>query len=111
MRPLIAPRSVAFPFDAAMRRWMTTHTVPRASVAVMRDGRLVFVSGYDGRNANERVPVWSLSKAITALCIASLIKEKRLGLGDPIGRPLAPFSRSAAIRWTNASDVSQSLNC
>jgi CubicO group peptidase (beta-lactamase class C family) len=57
----------------------------------MRDGRLAFASGHGGRDANERVPVRSLSKAITALCIASLIREKRLGLGDPIGPLLAPI--------------------
>jgi CubicO group peptidase (beta-lactamase class C family) len=77
-----------------MRQWMATHRVSRASVAVTHDGRLAFASGYGGRAAHERVPVWSLSKAITALCIASLIREKRLGLSDPIGPLLAPvFSK------------------
>jgi CubicO group peptidase (beta-lactamase class C family) len=63
--------------------------VPRKR-RVMRANRLVFSAGYGSRGANERVPVWSLSKAITAVCIASFIKEGRLRLNDPIGPVLAP---------------------
>ena len=72
-------------FDSAMRHWMAAHAVPRASVAVTCHNRLVFAGGYGGRGVNERVPVWSLSKAITALCIASLIRDNRLGLNEAIG--------------------------
>jgi len=80
--------------DTAMQRWMAAHAVPRGSVAVMRDNRLVFAAGYGGRGINERVPVWSLSKAVTALCIASVIKEGQLNLDDPIGPYLVPvFSK------------------
>jgi CubicO group peptidase (beta-lactamase class C family) len=82
--------SVAVLFDDAIRLWMAAHGVVRASVAVMRDNRLVFAAGYGGRGPNERVPVWSLSKPITALCIASLVTEGRLSLSDPIGPLLAP---------------------
>jgi hypothetical protein len=81
--------SVAERFDGAMRSWMSAHGVPRASVAVMRDSRLVFAAGYGGRAANERVPVWSLSKAITALCVAGLVKDEKLKLDDAIGPLLA----------------------
>src|SRR5262245_48907514 len=72
-------------FDSAMRHWMAAHAVPRGSVAVTCHNRLVFAGGYGGRGVNERVPVWSLSKAITALCIASLIRDDRLGLNEAIG--------------------------
>ena len=80
-------------FDDAMRTWRAAHGVSRASVAVMHDDRLVFAAGYGGRGANERVPVWSLSKAITALCIATLIRDEKLSFLDPIGRLLAPVFR------------------
>ncbi len=72
-----------------MQRWMAAHAVPRGSLAVTFDNRLVFAAGYGGRGVNERVPVWSLSKAITALCVASLIKDGRLRLDHPIGPHLA----------------------
>jgi CubicO group peptidase (beta-lactamase class C family) len=89
-QPPTAHASVADLFDRAMREWKASFGVSRASVAVMRDNRLIFSAGYGGRGTNERVPVWSLSKAITAVCIASFIKEGRLGLNDPIGPVLKP---------------------
>jgi CubicO group peptidase (beta-lactamase class C family) len=85
-------------FDDAMRTWRAAHGVSRASVAVMHDDRLVFAAGYGGRGANERVPVWSLSKAITALCIATLIRDGRLSFLDPIGRLLAPIFQNSATQ-------------
>ena len=83
-----SPTTAEF-FDTAMQRWMAAHALPRGSVAVMFDNRLALAAGYGGRGVNERVPVWSLSKAITALCVASLIKDGRLRLDDPIGPHLA----------------------
>lgn len=81
-------------FDPIMQRWMAEHAVPRAGVSLMRNNRLVFSSAYGGRRPDERVPVWSLSKAVTALCIANLITEGKLGLNDTIGRYLEPaFAR------------------
>jgi CubicO group peptidase (beta-lactamase class C family) len=85
--------SVATAFDKAMRDWMTEQKVSRASAAVMRNGRLVFAAGYGGRGANDRVAVWSLSKAITAVCAASLLREGRWHFDDPIGPLLAPTFR------------------
>jgi CubicO group peptidase (beta-lactamase class C family) len=76
--PAPPERTVSSTFDAAMRDWLTKHKLQRASVAVMRNGKLVFAAGYGGRDANERVPVWSLSKAITAACIATLVQDGKL---------------------------------
>jgi CubicO group peptidase (beta-lactamase class C family) len=76
-------------FDTIMQSWMAANGVPRAAVAVMYDNRLIFTAGY-GQGVDERVPIWSLSKAITALCLASLVREGKLQLDDPIGIHLAP---------------------
>ena len=72
-------------YDRAMRSWMNARTVTHASIAVMHDDRLAFAKGYGGRGPNKRIGVWSLSKAITALCVASLIQERRFGFDVPIG--------------------------
>ena len=84
-------RDAATAFDGAMRAWMAKRGVGRASIAVMRNDRLVLASGYGGRGANERVGVWSLSKAITAVCVATLVQDRRLGFDDPIGPLLVPM--------------------
>lgn len=81
--------SVETAFDEAMHQWISKHNVSRASLAVMRNGRLVFAAGYGGRGGNDRVAVWSLSKAITAVCVASLVKDGKLRFDDPIGPLLA----------------------
>jgi CubicO group peptidase (beta-lactamase class C family) len=88
-----ADASVAAAFDGTMRSWMAAHGVSRGSVAVMRNNRLVFAVGYGGRGAAERVAVWSLSKAITATCLATFVQDGRLRFDDPIGPLLAPLFR------------------
>jgi len=100
-------------FDIIMQRWMAAHAVPRGSIAVMCDERLVVAAGYGGRGADDRVPIWSLSKAITALCIASFIREGKLRLDDPIGPYLAcafaKFGQPADARLTRIT-VAQLLS-
>ena len=92
-QPALAPPrvTVAAAFDAVMRDWTDKHGVPQASVAVMRHGRLVHAAGFGGRGANERIGVWSLSKAITGACVATLVQEQRLAYKDAAGRWLAPL--------------------
>lgn len=91
-------RDVATTFDDVMRGWMARHGAPRASIAVMRQDRLVHAAGFGGRGANERVGIWSLSKAITGACIAVLVQERRLGYEDAAGKWLtAPFASHGGL--------------
>jgi CubicO group peptidase (beta-lactamase class C family) len=69
---------------------MEKYTVTRGSVAVMRKDCLVFAAGYGGRRANERVAIWSMSKAVTALRLATLLQDQKLRFEDPIGSLLEP---------------------
>ncbi len=93
----VSAQSVGDTFDSAMRAWMTAHGVGRVSLAVMREGRLVHVAGFGDRSADARVGVWSLSKAITATCVATLAHDKLLSFDSPIGPLLsATFQRYGA---------------
>jgi CubicO group peptidase (beta-lactamase class C family) len=96
----VASVSVADSFDSTMRNWMASRGVPRGSIAVMRNDRLVFAAGYGGRAADERVAVWSMSKAVTGLCIAMLIQDKKLRFDDPIG----PLSERLFSKYGRATD-------
>lgn len=78
-------------FDAAMRAWMAKHAIPRGSIAVMRKDRLILAEGYGDRGANERIAVWSMSKPITGVCIATLVQEGKLSFDTTLGKVLAPM--------------------
>src|SRR5262245_20170399 len=87
-------KTVAEAFDAEMRAWMVAHGVMRGSLGVMRDRRLVHVVGFGDRGVDARVGIWSLSKAITATCVATLARDKLLSFNSPIGSLLsATFQR------------------
>jgi CubicO group peptidase (beta-lactamase class C family) len=77
---LRAPAEAAF--DTAIRAWLKRHAIVRASLAVMRDERLVISLGYGGRSPSERIGIWSLTKPITAACIATLVQDGRLSFED-----------------------------
>jgi CubicO group peptidase (beta-lactamase class C family)/serine/threonine protein kinase len=85
------PESTVAPIDRALRDWMAKHGVKQASIAVMREDRLVFAKGYNGRNAGDRINIWGLSHAITGLCVAALIGEGKLRLDDKLGKVLQPI--------------------
>jgi CubicO group peptidase (beta-lactamase class C family) len=82
--------AVADAFDGTMKSWMAKYGIARGSLAVMRNERLVFAAGYGGQSASERIPIWSMSKAITGACLATLVQDKKLRFDDPIGPILAP---------------------
>jgi CubicO group peptidase (beta-lactamase class C family) len=84
------PSPVAVSFDGAMQAWMPAYGVRQASVAVMHHDRLAFAAGYGLRRAEDRVPVWGMSKAITGACIATFVQDGRLKFDDPIGAILSP---------------------
>jgi N-acyl-D-amino-acid deacylase len=79
------------PLDEAVMIMMERHGVPGASLAIAKDGRLVYAKGFGWANVDEKIPmeaktllgVASLSKPITALAILKLIEEGKLKLDDP----------------------------
>jgi CubicO group peptidase (beta-lactamase class C family) len=75
-------------FDA----WVTKHWPATAIVVVRRQGQTIFRKGH---NADPRAPLItsSLSKAITGVCIATLIRDGRLAFTTPLRQALAGFFR------------------
>ena len=72
--------------------FMSAHAVPGLSVAVARDGELLFQRGFGfaDRDANEKVSpahlfrIASVSKPITSVALFRLMEEKRLALEDTV---------------------------
>jgi CubicO group peptidase (beta-lactamase class C family) len=77
--------------DKIFAQWDTTAT-PGCALAVIKDGQIIYESGYgmakleDGlvMTPSKIFDIGSCSKQFTATCLAMLIKEGRVALGDDI---------------------------
>lgn len=69
----------------------------RGVVAIARHRRLVHVAGF-GTAPDLRFQIFSLSKMVTGLAVATLVQQGKLGLDDPVARWLGRA-------WTQPADV------
>jgi N-acyl-D-amino-acid deacylase len=106
--PAVAPTNAGLePFDRLMTSFLSWHDVPGASLAVVRNGRLVMARGYGWADVERKRPVEStslfriasLSKPITAVAVLTLVEAQKLALdakpfllldGKPPARHPAP---------------------
>ena len=80
------------PLDRMMLGFVKEHNVPGASLAVTKDGRLVYARGFGYADLARRLPVdptslfriASVSKPITAAAVLQLVDKSLLGLDDPV---------------------------
>jgi hypothetical protein len=77
--------------DAAFRTWLGANGITNASLAVMQNGALIASFGYGARTPQQPVAVASLSKAITGICISTLVDNGQLAYSDTIGARLASY--------------------
>ncbi|MBL1437897.1 MAG: beta-lactamase family protein [Rhodobacteraceae bacterium] len=63
--------------DAAFRDWAQAAGVKHAAIAVGYEGAVVYTAGI-GQRADEPADIASLSKAITAMCLADVLAENGL---------------------------------
>ena len=87
---LSAPNPVAESVDGAVTQWMKAYHIADAEVAVALHQNLVGSYGH-GWKPTERHPIASLSKAITGVCIAGLVDDKRVAFADTLGSVLAGY--------------------
>lgn len=86
-------------FDAYVAEAVAEWEVPGLSVAVVRDGRIVFAEGYGTRELGTEAPVdtatlfaiGSTTKAMTAAALGMLVDEGKLGWDDPVVEHLPWF--------------------
>jgi CubicO group peptidase (beta-lactamase class C family) len=79
-------------FGAFVEEARLNYGVPGVAVAVVKDGRVVFLEGYGVREAGQAGPVdadtifqlASVSKAFTAAAIGALVDEGKLGWDEPV---------------------------
>jgi CubicO group peptidase (beta-lactamase class C family) len=84
--------------SAITQRAIRDEHVPGASVAIVHDGRVVFVRGYGERDVERRLPVdehtrfmiASVTKQIVAVDVLRLVERGRLTLDEKIGTFFGP---------------------
>lgn len=83
--PVAAPGSArADAVENAFTGWMRRHGVTQGSLALVLDGKLLQMPGFGGADGAARVPVWGLSKLVTALAVARLVGAGKLALDLPL---------------------------
>ncbi|MCI0336676.1 MAG: serine hydrolase [Acidobacteria bacterium] len=78
--------------DDSIKEFMQKFAVPGASVAITKDGRLVFAQGYGFANKEEGLDAGprhlfrlaSVSKPITGVAIMKLVEQNKLKLSDKV---------------------------
>ncbi|TYB41680.1 serine hydrolase domain-containing protein, partial [Microbispora tritici] len=92
------------PFDDTLKRFMQARTIPHASLAVVRKGKLVLARGYNwtadtsfAAGPTSLFRVASLSKPITAAAVLKLAQDGKLSLSAKVA-PLLRLSTAADPR-------------
>jgi len=83
--------------EAAWRGWMTKSGRTTGGLAVTHGGRLVHEATMGREAPGVAVPMASLSKAVTGVCVAGLVDRGRLTFDTPLSQALArTFARLGA---------------
>lgn len=108
-------------FDQTFVQFMKKWQMPGASVAVVKDGKVVFARGYGFADERHRHPVLpyslfriaSVSKVVTAIAIMKLVQDGRIHLDDSAFqilndlKPLPGRTLNPAIYRTTVKDLLQ----
>jgi CubicO group peptidase (beta-lactamase class C family) len=74
-----------------LRTWAREHESQKGFVVVRRGGRIVHRATFGSADPRAPVHIASLSKAITGACIATLVRDRKLGFDTPVSTALARF--------------------
>lgn len=98
--PTLAQDLVTAKIDEYIRNEMRTQKIPGVSLAVIRDGKVVYAKGHGYANVEHQVPVkpetvfqsGSVGKAFTVMAVLMLVEDGKIRLDDTINKyfPDAP---------------------
>lgn len=97
-----ADKAVAVKVDLYMKEVLEEYKIPGLSVAIVKDGDIVFADGYGftgkGSAVNSQTPflLGSISKSMTALAIVQLVESGQVDLDESIGAYLPWFAAEAS---------------
>lgn len=84
----LPPASSIEAIDRFVAERMADHLVPGLALVVIRDGKVVHQRGFGELRTNEPIIIGSLSKAITATAVMTLVENGRIELDAPFQRYL-----------------------
>lgn len=96
------PPDLAQKVDAAADEALATTGVPSASLAIVRDGKIVYTKAYGSAHLNPdeaaaphmRYSIGSISKQFTAAAVMMLQQEGKLSVDDPVGKYLPELAHA-----------------
>jgi CubicO group peptidase (beta-lactamase class C family) len=97
--------------DQVFADWRSRHRIENAVLVVEDKSRVVFEKAYGTRRPGDRVLVGSLSKAITAACLGTLINEGRIAFDTRLDEMLpeevteADLAADAALRTVTVEEL------
>jgi CubicO group peptidase (beta-lactamase class C family) len=91
--------------DALIHQHVKDKGLVGVSVAIMREGQIVFAKGYGQRSLDPPLPVEpetcfavaSVTKQFTCACILLLAEERKLAVTDPVSKYFPHLTRAADI--------------
>jgi CubicO group peptidase (beta-lactamase class C family) len=107
--------------EGVAKAFMSAHSVPGLSVAVAREGQVIYQRGFGlaNRDKNEEVTpahlfrIASVSKPITSVTLFRLIEDKRLTLDDAVFGPRSilgnEYGKPPYLRWVEQIRVKHLL--
>ncbi len=92
--------------DRAAAEILASTGTPSASIAIVKDGRIVYLKAYGDARLSPKVParsemrysIGSISKQFTATGILMLAEEGKLSLDDPVSRFVPDLTRAGDVR-------------
>jgi CubicO group peptidase (beta-lactamase class C family) len=78
-------------FGAALKNWAEKEKVDHAFVVVRHAGKIVYAGSVGGADPKQPTHLASLSKAITAACVATLVRDGKLSFNTTVATALAKF--------------------
>jgi D-alanyl-D-alanine carboxypeptidase len=103
--PITSDRALSAKVDAVVNQLLQSTGVPSASVAVVKNGRLVHANAYGAAKLEPRASatrdmryaIGSISKQFTAAAILLLQQEGKLSLDDPVSRFIPGLTRGNEV--------------
>ena len=99
------PQDLLSRIDRAAQDVLTETGVPSASVAVVKDGAIVYLRAYGDARLEPKTPaksdmrysIGSISKQFTASSVLLLQEEAKLSLDDPVGKYIPNLTRANEV--------------